>query len=146
MVTTCDIISTKGFTCTASSEYNRDHPCSKVYDSNTGSSWATKNEGVGAWIDIQLPKYAQLSKIETRNRYRGRRSGKNFKDITLSFSDGTSQTANIKDGTDPEWNVIAIDPSVKTMSIRISVTGVHGAHVLNPGFSEIRFYSCKGMS
>ena len=62
------------------------------------------------------------------------------------FDDGTTQSASLKDGTDPEWNVIAINPSVKTKSIKISAMSVHETHGLNPGFSDIRFYSCPGMS
>ena len=139
-------MSTKVFTCNESSEYSLDYTCSKAYDSNTGSEWATINEGAGAWIEIQMTEYVLLSKIETRHRFGGRHSGENFKEITLSFSDGTSQFASLEDGTDPEWNVIAISPSVKTTSIRISATSVHGTHVLNPGLSEIRFYSCSGMT
>ena len=142
----CSIISTEGFTCIASSEYSPEHACGKSYDSNAGSGWATKNEGPGAWIEIQLPEYVQLSKVETKHRFRGRYSGVNFKDIVLSFSDGTAQSANLKDGTDPEWNVITIDPSVKTRSINISAMSVHETYVPSPGFSELKFYSCSGVT
>ena len=139
-------MSTNGFTCIASSEYSFAYACNKSYDLNDGSGWATKNEGAGAWIEIELPKYAILSKIETKHRFRGRYSGVNFKDIILSFSDGTSQSASLKDGISSEWNVIAINPSVKTKSIKISAVSVHNTYVLNPGFAEIRFYSCPGMT
>ena len=139
-------MSTKEFTCNASSEYGFDYACSKTYDSNTGTDWATNNEGPGAWIKIQFPEYIQLSKIETRHRREGWYSGDNFKNITLSFSDGTNKSASIEDGTHPEWNVIKINPVVKSKYINISATSVHGTHILNPGYSEIRFYGCPGMA
>ena len=139
-------MSTNGFTCNASSEYSPNYACGKSYDSNVGSEWATRNEGAGAWIEIQLPEYAQLSKIETKHRLGGRYSGENFKDIILSFSNSTTQSASLKDGIDPEWNVIAINPSVKTNSVKFSAINVHETHALNPGFSEIKFYTCPGMS
>ena len=137
---------TSGFTCIASSEYSLAYTCNKSYDLNYHSGWATKNEGAGAWIEIELPEYAIVSKMETKHRFRGRYSGVNFKDIRLSFSDGTSQSAVLKDGMHPEWNIISISPSVKTKSIKISAVNVHNSYVLNPGFSEIRFYSCPGMT
>ena len=139
-------MSTNGFTCNASSEYSPNYACGKSYDLNVGSEWATENEGAGAWIEIQLPEYAQLSKIETKHRFGGRYSGENFKDIILSFSNNTTQSATLKDGAYPEWNVIAINPSVKTKSITMSAMSVHGTHGLNPGFAEIRMYSCPGMA
>ena len=136
-------MSTRGFTCNASSEYSLGYTCSKAYDSDHGTEWAAKNEGPSAWIEIQLPEYAELSKIEIRNR--NRFPSENFKDITLSFADGTSQPAHLTIGLRPEWNIIALSPSAKTNSVKISATSVHGAHV-NPGFSEIRFYSCASMT
>ena len=138
------MLPTTGFTCSASSEYGLDFTCNNSYDSNSGVGWATKNEGTGAWIEIQLPEYVQLGKIKTRHRFGGRYSGVNFNDIKLTFSDGTVQSARLKDGTDPEWNVIAIDPSMKTKSIKIAAMSVHESHVPNPGFSGISFYSCPG--
>ena len=139
-------MSTNGFTCNASSEYSPNHACGKTYDSNVGSEWATRNEGAGAWIEIKFPAYAQLSKIETKHRFGGRFSGENFKDIILSFSNNTTQSVCLKDGTDPEWNVIEINPSVKTKSLKISAMSAHERYGFNPGFSEIKFYTCPGMS
>ena len=139
-------MSTNGFTCNASSEYSPNYACGKSYDSNVGSEWATRNEGAGAWIEIHLPEDAELSKIETKHRFGGRYSGENFKDIMLSFSNNTTQFTSLEDGTDPEWNVIAINPTVKTKSMKLSAMSVHKTYGLNPGFSEIRLYTCPGMS
>ena len=113
-----------------------------MYDSDTGTEWATEGEAVGAWIEIQFGKIYSLSKIETRHRDGGSSSAENFKDITLMFSDGTNQTATLQDGTDPEWNVVMVNPSVKTNSIKILAISAYGQ--ANNGFSEIRFYGCPG--
>ena len=140
-------MSTDWFTCTASTEYDGNYGCEKVYDLNAagaGPGWATRSQGEGAWIKIQFPQYVQLSRVEIRHRS-GNSPGESFKDITLSFSDGTNQSAILQDGTDPEWNVITMTSLVKTHSVKILANSVH-ASTLNPGFSEIRFSGCPGMS
>ena len=138
-------MSTTGFTCTASSEYNSGYSCSNVYDSNTDSEWATLGQGAGAWIEIQFPSPVTISKIETRYRYGGISSGENFKAITLLFTDGTIHSTTLTDGTNPEWNVVQMSLTVTTNSIKISATSLHGP-TANPGFSEIRFYNCPDVA
>ena len=138
-------MSRRWFTCTASSEHNHDHLCSNVYDSDTETTWATLGEGSGAWIEIQFPFDVTVTQIETRHRGGGGwDAGENFKDIALLFSDGTTQYASIQGGTNPEWNVVTMSPTVRTHFIRITAISLHGPTV-NPGFSEIEFYGCPDM-
>ena len=143
------LMPTHSFTCTASTEYDSRYRCSNVYDLNRATDWATRGQGADGWIEIQFNDPSnfnvQISKIETRHRTGGSVSGDNFKDITLSFSDGTNQSAILQDGTDPEWNVIKMSSLVKTRSIKILCTSMQSSVVLNPGFSEIRFYGCPGI-
>ena len=142
------LMPTHSFTCTASTEYDSRYRCSNVYDFNRATDWATRGQGADGWIEIQFNDPSnfnvQISKIGTRHRTGGSVSGDNFKDITLSFSDGTNQSTTLPDGTNPEWNLIKMNPWVQTRSVKISATSVHGPKHYNTGFSEIKFYGCPG--
>ena len=39
--------------CNASSEENQGHSCSKALDGNMKTDFATKGQGVGAWIKVR---------------------------------------------------------------------------------------------
>ena len=42
----------EGATCMASSEYNSNFLCGNALESNTLKDWATRGEGIGAWLEV----------------------------------------------------------------------------------------------
>ena len=49
--------------CTASSEYEKmpEYACTKAFDGDASTAWATSGEGVGAWIQLQFPGARSLA-------------------------------------------------------------------------------------
>ena len=81
--------------CTASSEYpGGGYACERAFDTNPDSDWATNAEGVGSWIQSNFGTAYRIIRFE----YRHRAADEDNRDITLSFSDGTSQTFTLEEG------------------------------------------------
>lgn len=142
------LMPTNGFTCTASSDFGQFYLCSKAYDNNTGTSWLTNREGVGAWISVQFHLTTALAKLEIRHPYGGYHTKFNIKEIRLTFSDDgetTTQDATLSPSSTPEWNVVNIDPAVKTSSVKIEFRSAYVPSATQlRGFSEIEFYEGSG--
>ena len=79
--------------CSASSEHSANYLCENAFDSDPESGWATQGEGAGSWIQSEFG----LTYRVTRFEYRHRISNEDNRQITLSFSDGTSQTFTLED-------------------------------------------------
>ena len=46
--------------CTASTEFNTDFRCNNAIDGYPETNWATKAQGIGAWIKIDLENQGSL--------------------------------------------------------------------------------------
>ena len=115
-------------------------------DSDPTTDWVISDYqheyGVGEWIKIDMKTTYAISKIEIRNSEDGYYDPSfNFKGIEISFSDGSTETAELSE-RNPEWNSITIDPPVNTDFVRILSTSlwrmVHKEG--KAAISEIRLY------
>jgi len=121
--------------CTASSEYAERYSCEKAFDNDKGSAWASKGEGVGAWIQATFPRPVKIVKLKILQR---RVPSEANKQISLTTSFGWSHTAMLPEKGDTQWNIITLPEPVTTSSVKITVKDVYGT--INNGFKEIEIY------
>ena len=121
--------------CSASSVYSSSYPCDKAFNGNEGDAWATKNEGVGAWIKVNLDGLYQITKI----MFRQRNGGEYFKYISLEFLEREKIYFNLSAST--VWEDLELDErNINTNYVKISAIDVYtGA---NFGFSELKVFGC----
>ena len=120
--------------CTASSGHNYGHPCERAFDANPDSDWATQGEGVGSWIQSEFGATYRVARFEHRHRIHS----EDNRQITLSFSDGTSQTFTLEDDVHVhDIQSLAVTP-VQTSFVRITVDTVYETY--NNGARMIVFY------
>jgi len=118
--------------CSASSEYSDDWLCENAFDSDPESGCATQGEGVGSWIQSEFGATYRVARFE----YRHRILDADNRQITLLFSDGSSQTFTLQDDVN-DMQSFAVTP-VQSSFVRITVDSVH--ETLNNGAMEITFY------
>jgi len=123
--------------CTASSEHppGSQFACENAFDANTGTEWATQGEGAGSWIQSEFGATYRLTRFE----YRHRNSNEDNRQITLSFSDGSSQTFTLQDNVRGN-QAFAVTP-VQTTFVRITLDTVY--EVINNG-GQITFTGLQG--
>lgn len=103
-------------------------PPSAVADGVTGTGWGEgrKDSGIGEWLQMILPIPRRVSKLRFINgcNANGERYILNgrIKSARLTFSNGTSQDIQLKDGQKPQ--VITISPVV-TSTITLTIRGVY---------------------
>jgi len=124
--------------CSASSEYPN-YSCSagfskKMFDEEN-SMWATKGEGIGAWIEIKFKSIFQITKFEYLDR---RNPGERNSKLELLFENGETQKFNLKNSD--EITTYKIDP-IMTSSIRFTIKGVYGT-INNGGSFKIYGVKC----
>ena len=120
--------------CYASSEYSANYTCDKAFDENEGDGWATRGEGDGAWIKINLDSLHHLTKVMIMQR-----SGEYFKDISLEFLDGNPADFSLSNST--IWEEIELDNNnITTNYVNISAINVHNK--VNNGFAEMKVFGC----
>ena len=126
--------------CSASTQYSSSYPCDKAFDGNEGNEWATKNEGVGAWLKVNLDGLYQITKIMFIGRATSR---ENFKDISLEFLEG--KPVDFKLSASKVWEELELDDSnIITNYVKISAVSVHNGR--NFGFAELKVFGCaKGI-
>ena len=126
-------------TCSASSKFDDRFACEKVIDGNSGTSWATRNEGIGAWIQLDFGSLYQVVYIRIKHRTNNLQK-EMFKNITLEFSDGTKVDYTLND-QHKYWNVVDLaDNAPVSDFVKITATSVYGA--VNNGFSDVRVFGC----
>ena len=140
------LMPTSGFACTSSSHFGEYYLCNKAYDNNEQTSWFTDREQLGAWVSVQFDLARPLAKLEIRHPYGGTLEQRNVKEIKLTFSENdAAQYATLSPATDPEWNVVNINPVVNTSFVKIEVQSVYVSSATQlRGFSEIKFYESSG--
>jgi len=122
-------------TCTASSDYSAQFSCEKAFDNDEGSDWASRGEGVGAWIQATFPRPVKIAKLKILQR---RNPSEANKQISLTTSSGWSHTAMLLEKGDTQWNIITLPEPVTTNWVKITVNDVYGT--INNGFKEIKIY------
>jgi len=120
--------------CSASTEYSSGYTCTNTFDGNEGREWATRSEGVGAWIKVNLNGLYQITKIMFLQR-----NGEYFKDISLEFLESDPVDFTLSAST--VWEDLELDErNINTNYVKISAINVHtGA---NFGFSELKVFGC----
>ena len=142
------LMPTDGFTCTGSSQWGVPGFCNAAYDNIKLTYWATSWKGSDGWISVQFNLVCSLAKLEIRHPFGGTDKRYNVKTIKLMFSeDGNTapQYATLSPTAEPEWNVVTINPAVKTSSVKIEFNSVYDSSPFQTrGFSEIKFYKSSG--
>ena len=128
-------------TCSSSGSYDYRYTCDKTIDEDLSSEWATKKEQVGAWIKFDFDQYYQLSKTMIMHRT-CRNCGRNqmFKEISFSFSDGTTEKHTLKEETGKVWNEVILRRKPTTNFVNITATSVYKNGRYDNGFSEIAIF------
>ena len=83
----------RGTTCVSSSEKSSTYNCIKAIDGvESGAGWRSYNQGTGAWIKLEFFTSVFLYRIRV---LQGLNKDASFKDIKMTFSDGTTVTVSI---------------------------------------------------
>jgi len=129
-------------TCTASSHIGPVWSCKKAFDNKLkigkkGSAWASRGEGVGAWILATFSRPVKIVKLKILQRHNPVEANKQ---VSLDTSSGWSQTAGLPAKGDRHWNIISLSKPVTTSWVKITVKAVYGT--VNNGFKEIQIFGC----
>jgi len=130
-------------TCEASSEFNRKFGCRKAFDGNLSigkrkNAWASKGEGVGAWIMAKFDKTYAVNQLKILQRHF---PGESNKQVEIQFSSGLKQLATLPAKGDKHWNIVRLSNGVLTSSVKVTVKEVYGT--VNNGFKEIQIFGCS---
>jgi len=127
--------------CLASSEYSRKYSCEKSYNGNWNASdfisWASKGEGVGAWIEVTFKKATNIKLIKLLQR---KNNFEQNSEVRLDFDDGTSMTRPVPIKGPKEFNSIELPKRIRTRSVKITITKIDSKY--NNGWKQIVFYGC----
>ena len=120
--------------CSASSKYpvGDDYNCSKAFDGNVHSDWATHGQGVGSWIKLDFAEPATISAMAYTNRWS---TGERNRAVRLEFSDGSAQNVVLDNTNTPGYFRFK---EVTTTYVKITVETVYASS--NNGAREIAFW------
>jgi len=102
-----------------------------------GEIWATRREGIGAWIEINFTGLYYLTKFEIMNR---RNPQERNSLIEVQFSNGSKQLIKLLNIDDVQS--FEVKPPIKTTSVRFTIKGVYGT-INNGGAFNIYGLECK---
>lgn len=133
-------------TCTASSEYSGDYVCQKAFDGpgkmpcedDWKNGWATKGEGVGAWIKAEFVEVIAIKKLRIKQRISGKEQNSG---IEIAFDGGVKKDFKLGVKGCNSWNIINLSEPVATRTMKIRISSVYGPPD-NNGFKEIEIYGC----
>ena len=127
--------------CSSSSFWESTWKCENGLNGNNrdieGSIWATRHEGIGAWIEAKFKDTYFLTRVEIKNR---RSPQERNSLLEISFPDGKKQLVKLPNSEDVIN--IPIDPPTKSNMIRFTIKGVYGT-VNNGGSFKIFGLECK---
>ena len=125
--------------CEASSQLNEEHDCWKAFDGfcNRNNGWASKGEGVGAWIKATLSSEKLVSNLKLRQR---NMPGEGNKKVEIEVSPTENHLDTLRLKGDRSWNNIKLSRNVLTKYVKITIKEVYGQ--VNNGFKEIEIYEC----
>ena len=136
---------TEVYATSSLSEYDMTHSPNRVIDGNTSTAWVegVKGNGLGESVAFLLDDTYMMSGFEIYTGYQkdSDRYYKNArpKEISVSFSDGTSQIFELKDMMGVQK--IQLVAPVETNSIKITIRSVYsGNKYEDTVISEIEFY------
>jgi len=102
-----------------------------------GGIWASRREGIGAWIEVTLKDSYHLTRVEIKNR---RNAQERNSLLEILFSNGRKQLVKLPNSED--IINIAIDPPMKSNKIRFTIKGVYGT-INNGGSFKVFGLECK---
>lgn len=120
-----------------SSEFDGSFIAENAIDGNHSSEWASRGDGVNAWIQINFDRTVTLAKIIIRDRAN---TTDNWGAGTVTFSDASTQAHTAPPTTGGELE-ITIDPPKSTDSIRFDQTS--GGAGNNRGLATIEAYETR---
>ena len=123
--------------CSASTEQDGNHVCEKAFDGNL-DNWATKGEGVGAWIKVNFDGSNRVTRVMVLPRERDAAADGMFKDIKLEFQDMSTAVFTLSNAY--EWNEIKLTGSHISSYVKITATSVYSQ--INNGFAELQVFGC----
>ena len=129
-------------TCQASSQLRRRYGCMKAFDGvctvgRKKNSWASKGEGVGAWIKATFSSKKLITQLKLLQKMC---PGEANKEIEIEFGPTLTHLKTLEEKRDRCWNIIKLPSNILTDYVKITVKKVYG-HV-NNGFKEIEIYGC----
>merc|ERR1712137_398520 len=114
----------------ASSIYSPDYIPQQAVD-DTAAEWASSAEGVGNWIQVELPYQGVVAGVHLKQR--GTWPTEANKDVKFTFDDGSSQQFTV--AYNGEVQFFPLRPAVSTQGIKIETLSVYGHG--NNGWQEI---------
>ena len=126
--------------CTSSSQQAPENSCEMAFDTDINADsteWATNNEGVGAWIQLNFKQGYEIERLEIRHR--SQPTAMRFKDIILEFSNGESHEYTLNDDS-MILNQVVFAKLVVSEYLRITTTSTYGTH--DNGYSDIKVFGC----
>ena len=130
-----------GMTCSASSEYWSISSCQKAIDDDADTFWASKGEGVGAWIQLDFGGVYNVTSLEFKHRD----SPELFKDFNFNFSNGEITGPFRLDNDRGRSYTFTLPSSFISSYVRIrAVTHYTATADPNSGFRDIKVYGCRG--
>jgi len=134
--------------CTSSSSLSSEYTCEKAFDGLTlvpqrANAWASKHEGVGAWIEAKFTSPITVKEIKLFPRtYRTDQ----IKNINLVFDGNVTYEIELQlqHPKYPAWNVISFSEGITATSLRIVIRENfrNGGRCKCTGFKEIEFLGC----
>ncbi len=100
-----------------------------------GSMWASKSEGIGAWVSVEFKALYQITKLKFTNR---RNPAERNSLIVATFSNGQDFEMKLKNLD--EVQKFKIDQPIIVTSVKFKIKGVYGA--INNGGS-IKVFGTK---
>ena len=127
--------------CSSSSSWESNWKCENGLNGKNrdteGGIWASRREGIGAWIESKFRDTYFLNRVEIKNR---RNAQERNSLLEISFSNGKKQLIKLPNSED----VISfpIDPPMKSNMIRFTIKGVYGT-INNGGSFKVYGLECK---
>ena len=135
----CDhprLLTANEIVCTSSSEETPLMACEKAFDgiatedwgTEEGTTWASRGEGVGAWVKAYFKQRANEAE---RNR-----------EVELTFSEGQTEVWILGSGAQSSGirRSLTLRSEVRTNSLTVTILDVFGT--INNGWEEVKIYVC----
>ncbi len=127
--------------CSTSSYLDTNWKCENGFSASNkdqeGEIWASRREGIGAWIEINFSGLFYLTKFEILNR---RNPQERNSLIEAQFSNGSKQLIKLLNIDDVQS--FEVKPPVKTTSVKFTIKGVYGT-INNGGGYNVYGLECK---
>lgn len=127
--------------CNTSSFFDSNWKCDNGFAATNkdqeGDIWASKREGIGAWIEVQFTGLYYLTRFEIMNR---RNPQERNSLIEVLYSNGSKQIIKLLNIDDVQQ--FEVKPPIKSSSVRFTIKGVYGT-INNGGAFNVYGMECK---